>query len=136
MLDWSGRVDDLCQSLASEYRIDNRQAKEILLSALIPGRRICPSPPAFAVQAAPFRAVHATLKTPQEYYDRHAGPVPRPYAPSSAPYEPASGRDYADARGYPHRSPSPLITPSKSSSTLLTLGGSRLAKKLELSTTE
>jgi hypothetical protein len=43
MLDWSGRLDDLLFFLSSAYKIEDRQAVEILLSALIP----CPRTPSF-----------------------------------------------------------------------------------------
>src|SRR5215831_6044267 len=42
MLDWLRRVDDLAFHLATQYRMEDRTALEILLSALVP----CPRTPA------------------------------------------------------------------------------------------
>jgi hypothetical protein len=36
MIDWSARIDELAFHLATQYRMEDRQALEILLSALIP----------------------------------------------------------------------------------------------------
>src|SRR5215471_8838252 len=36
MLDWSASIDELAFHLASQYRMEDRQALEILLRALIP----------------------------------------------------------------------------------------------------
>src|SRR5262249_52457674 len=41
MLDWSSRVDDLAFHLSTGYRMEDRAALEILLSALVP----CPRTP-------------------------------------------------------------------------------------------
>src|SRR5215469_5358786 len=42
MLDWSARLDHLAFHLATQYRMEDRAALEILLSALVP----CPRTPA------------------------------------------------------------------------------------------
>jgi hypothetical protein len=42
MLDWGARSDDVAFFVATQYRMEDRQALEILLSALIP----CPRTPA------------------------------------------------------------------------------------------
>jgi hypothetical protein len=36
MLDWDARLDDLHHFLVTAYRVEDRQAVEILLSALVP----------------------------------------------------------------------------------------------------
>jgi hypothetical protein len=43
MFDWAARLDDLHHFLSTQYRVEDRQAIEILLSALIP----VPRTPAF-----------------------------------------------------------------------------------------
>jgi len=44
MIDWSARIDELAFQLATQYRMEDRAALEILLSALIPCRRTAPAP--------------------------------------------------------------------------------------------
>ena len=39
MIDWSARLDDLAFHLATQYRMEDRAALEILLSALVPTPR-------------------------------------------------------------------------------------------------
>ena len=36
MLDWAGRIEDLCDHLAREHGVDDKLAVEVLLSALVP----------------------------------------------------------------------------------------------------